>query len=54
MINKLKNEYIALGCWDNSCKDYRNFMNKCHKLGYAVWEDTQFVHRVVIRKQESA
>ena len=53
MIKQLRKEYISLGCWDMSCKKYRNFMNKCHKLGYAVWEDTQFVHRVVIRKCKS-
>ena len=50
MINQLRKEYIALGCWDMSCKKYRDFMDKCDKLGYAVWEDTQYVHRVVIRK----
>jgi len=50
MIKQLRKEYISLGCWDMSCKKYRDFMNKCNKLGYAVWEDTQFVHRVVIRK----
>ena len=52
MINKLRKEYLALGCWDNSCKNYRDFMKKCDKLGYAVWEDAQFVNRVVIRKWE--
>ena len=30
MIKKLRKEYISLGCWDISCKKYRNFMNKCH------------------------
>jgi hypothetical protein len=54
MINKLRKEYISLGCWDDSCKNYKDFMNKCNKLGYAVWEDTQFVHRVVIRKCKGA
>ena len=50
MEKQLKKEYLDLGCWDMSCKKYKDFMDKCDKLGYEVWEDAQFVHRVVIKK----
>lgn len=51
MEKQLKKEYLDLGCWGMSCKKYRKFMDKCDKLGYEVWENAQFVNRVVIGKQ---
>lgn len=51
MEKQLKKEYLDLGCWGMSFKKYRNFMDKCEKLGYEVWEDFQFLDRVVVGKK---